>query len=72
MNHKCPYCGTEMEKGILQTGGNNIIWDTKKHKILAVPSKQGISLVYHPSGCAYLENVYRCKQCNIILYQYDE
>ncbi len=72
MDNKCPYCGNEMERGILQTGGNNIIYDIKKHKIWAYPSKQGFQLVYHPPGQACIENVWHCKHCKMILFNYDK
>lgn len=67
----CPHCGSKMERGLLQTGGNNIIWDTSIHNFLVVPSKQGFTLAYRPAG-AYIENVFHCRKCKIILFQYDE
>ncbi len=72
MNNKCPYCGNEMEKGLLQTGGNNMIWDVKEHSLLVLPSKEGVKLAYRPMGCAVVENVYCCKNCKRIMLQYEE
>lgn len=66
----CPYCGAKMEKGLLQTGGNNIIWDTKVHALLVIPSNQGVTLAYRPAG-AYIENVFHCRKCKKILFQYE-
>ena len=74
MNQICPYCQNEMEKGIVQTAGNNLFWDKNpKHNLFyTVPSKQGIKLSYRPIGGAYIENAYCCKKCNTIMFQYDK
>ncbi len=36
---ECSKCGKEMEKGIIQSCGSRIIWDTKKHRISVMPSQ---------------------------------
>ncbi len=45
---KCPDCDKEMEKGIIQTAGNNLFWDPKaqNNPIVSRPSKNGIKLAY--------------------------
>ena len=40
------------------------------HNFLVVSSKQSFPLAYRPAG-AYIENVFHCRKCKIILFQHD-
>ena len=67
----CPKCGKEMEKGLLQSNGSTLIWDTKKHSICVRPSENGIGLAFDYIS-ATVENVYCCRECKIISFDYSE
>lgn len=67
---KCPYCDHEMEKGFLQTGGTEIIWDPKPHSFWFRPSKQGFMLAYRALGAR--TDAFHCKECQNILLHYEK
>ncbi len=66
----CPFCGEEMEKGLLQ-GGNILVWVKKKHYISLLP-KEGEVLLDR----TYLTNssvpAFICKQCRKVIVEYED
>lgn len=65
---KCPYCGNEMEKGLLQSY-RWIYFGKEKHKTLAVP-KDGedriVAVDRWPASCAWTESFY-CENCETLI-----
>lgn len=61
----CPYCGKEMEKGLIQSA-RPIFWSIKKKKMFFIASSaQGdISIAKGGNGC--VREAFLCKDCNKI------
>ena len=57
---KCPACGNEMEKGLVQAG-SRILWSKKKHDFL-LPKEGEATIGYSPLGDVCLE-AFICKIC---------
>lgn len=66
---QCPFCGTNMEKGLLQSG-QIILWAKKKHYI-SLNAKEGeVELARSFLGGCYLP-AYICKACKKVVLDYD-
>ncbi len=66
----CPFCKTEMEKGLLQ-GGNILVWVKKKHMLSLLP-KEGEVLLdkNHVTSCDL--PAWICKGCKKVIAEYEE
>ena len=68
----CPYCGAELESGVLQAG-NSIIWTPKAHKLSLNPRADGRDIVLDRN---YLTSpkiaAHNCAKCRKIIVAYDE
>ncbi len=66
----CPFCGLEMEKGLLQ-GGNILVWVKKKHHLSLLPREGEVLL-----DRTYVTNsavpAWICKKCKKIIMEYEE
>lgn len=69
---KCPYCGEEMELGYIQCR-DQIIWDTKKRAVAALPSLRDDAVLLKSgegpfSGASV--SAYHCRKCQKIIIDY--
>ena len=66
----CPFCGSEMEKGLLQSG-TMMVWVKKKH-ILSLYPKEGEVLLdkNYLGGCVV--PAWICKGCKKVIAEYEE
>lgn len=62
----CPYCGEEMDKGVVQSG-RKIFWTRNKKKMFWVPnsSKGDITIAGEMNGWTKEANL--CKECRKII-----
>ena len=67
---KCPYCGGEMEAGILE-GERYLLWAKKPHKISYRP-KEGEVLLGEKTINAVAVEAFICKQCRKITVDYSD
>jgi len=65
---KCPYCGGEMEAGILE-GERYLLWAKKPHKISYRP-KEGEVLLGEKTISSVALEAYICKHCKKITIDY--
>ena len=67
---KCPFCGGEMEAGMIQSNGSGLIWTNKKHHIsvLADPSKGEVQLDHAFNSTTVAANI--CRSCKRIIAEY--
>ncbi|GKX29295.1 hypothetical protein SH1V18_17750 [Vallitalea longa] len=69
---KCPYCGKEMEQGVIQSP-YEISWDKKKHLFGSAHGRKE-SIVLSEStmikGCAVI--AYLCRECKKIVIDYTD
>jgi hypothetical protein len=62
---KCPYCGEEMHKGLVQSG-RDIFWSPKKKKIFFIPISPDDILIAGGLNGATKESHF-CKDCKKII-----
>ncbi len=67
---KCPFCVTEMEKGLLQ-GGNILAWTKKRHYLSLLTKDGEVELardyLIGPALPAWI-----CKKCKKVIVDYSE
>jgi len=68
----CPYCGSEMDLGVLQAG-LSIIWTPKAHRISLIPRQDGRDVVLARDALSTAKApAYRCFKCLKLIVEYDE
>lgn len=67
----CPFCGGEMEEGMIQSNGSSLIWTNKKHliSVLADSSKGEIQLNHAFNSTSITANI--CRMCKKIIAEYE-
>ena len=67
---KCPFCGNEMENGLIQSNGSSLIWTNKKHyiSVIADSSKGEIQLDHAFNSTSTGANM--CRVCKKIIAAY--
>lgn len=68
----CPYCGEEMRLGYIQ-GRDNVIWDTKKRMVAALPSLRNSAIFLGDEGGPFAGtsvSAYNCEKCKKIIIEY--
>ncbi len=64
----CPYCGEEMEKGVLQGGGSSIIgW---REKPSAFPNRLNIERLDEADWKYSYVPAFRCPKCRKVIFSY--
>lgn len=69
---KCPYCGEEMEQGVIQSQ-HGINWMTKKHLIGASEYHEGSVVLSASSifkGSAVVSHL--CRKCKKVIIDYED
>jgi len=67
---KCPYCGEEMERGFIQTGGNSwkIFWNKNMRGVMGLSHDYTFkNSLLHPEI-----ETFRCEKCKKFIIRYDE
>lgn len=67
---KCPICGNEMEKGLVQAG-QRVLWSKKRHYFSLLPKEGEVTIGYNPLGNVCFES-YICKSCKRVILDYSE
>lgn len=68
---KCPYCNREMESGYIISDGRALAWRKEKYESAIVKQENGIQLSHSFFGAATIKDVYCCKECKKIMFDYD-
>lgn len=70
---KCPYCGHEMRKGVIQSA-RKMFFTTKEHKVWLVPdySCKDEVLLSHSNWTSPTIDAMQCEQCKRIIIDYSE
>lgn len=67
---KCPFCGKEMEKGLLQ-GSGRLLWCRELHDFTMIPRK-GEVMVGMSLASNYWLPAWICKDCKKFVADYSE
>ena len=67
---RCPFCGEDMEKGLLQSG-NLIVWVKKKHYLSLLPRDGEVILDRNYLTGATVPS-WICKKCKKVISEYTE
>ena len=67
---RCPFCGNDMEKGLLQSG-NMIVWVKKKHYLSLLPRDGEVVLDRNYLTGASVPS-WICKECKKVISEYTE
>jgi len=68
----CPYCGAEMEKGLVQSAGE-IFWSTERRKfIVSARETKGDIMISSYDIFGNFAESYLCRNCKKIITNYNE
>ncbi len=71
-NVKCPYCNDDMTEWCMVTDAKYVALRKDRFESARVGKKEdGIQLLHNFSGCAKKDNVYCCKACKKIIFDYE-
>jgi len=69
---KCPYCDTEMEKGVIQSA-REVFWSCKKRKLFfRASADKGDVLIAQLGWNGSFAESYLCRRCKKVIFDYSK